>query len=958
MSQVPEGKITPGFVELLLARPTPRGRLAALRSANLLDANGLDQLLGAANDLVHSDPGKAHRLAELCANAAEVVDLPGAAARSTYIRLQTHFAKGEFDAALRMAREAYEGYVACGKYLEALRTHVGRMNVLLELGLYQEALDAGQTVLDALGGSGELEVTPTHQQRDLLTALVHQNRGGCYEYMGRFEEALEAYAVAEERYQALGETQRVGEILDNRGGILLYLGRGNEALAAHEAAAAVFSGAGLTLSYATALCNIGEANRQLANYRPSLTAFEQARHLYDPMDALPDKSLLMLDTANAYLDLNLYPESLAAYQKANSLLRHAGMVHDRARALWGMGVALTAKPDLEEAEEALAEAAQLFAAAGNSPLLSGVMLDQSVVQEARGDLDASVATARRALSLVIEKDWSVQRVYAHMRLVDLLLPDVAGSEPHLLAACRLAERMALPHLRYRLNERLGRLRRLQGNDEEAQVLLEAAIDEIERLRGTVTHESMRATFLLDKIGAYEELLRLHLSREAESNARQAFTVAERAKSRALIDLLTGVAKEPAHTTDNALQERIQNLQADLNTTYNQLLGTGQSELVAPLPDLRGRAIELEEEISQLRLRAIPATSDPFATSTPSDTWEDMPTDVALLAYHVIGDEIIAFVGARDSMRVVRNCGSVTMATQLLQQLEVQWDRLGVGQEFAEQHMALLERLTRQVLASLYGELVAPLRPLLEAAAGANTVDDDGPQKIAIVPHGLLHQVPFHALFDGEHYLIERFEISYAPSAKVFSLCQRQSSRGLDKALALSVADPLIPAVADEARAVARHLPSAEVLTDRQATLSALREKASDCGVLHLACHGMFRADNPMFSALKLHDGWLTAADVIELDLGGALVTLSACESARNQVLAGDELVGLVRGFLGAGAATLVATLWLVQDDTTSWLMEKWYAQLRTGVERAAALRNAQLALKESSRTPTTGHPLY
>lgn len=951
MSQVPEGKITPGFVEFLLARPTPRGRLAALRTANLLDANGLDQLLGAANDLVYSDPSKAQRLAELCANAAEVVDLPAAAARSAYIRLQTHFIIGEFDAALRMAREAYEGYVACGKYLEALRTHVGRMSVLLELGLYQEALDDGQIVLDALGGRGEFEVTPTHQQRDLLTALVHQNRGGCYEYMGRYEEALEAYAVAEERYQALGETQRLGEILDNRGAILLHLGRGNEALAAHEAAAAVFAEAELTLSYAAALCNIGVANRQLADYRSSLAAFEKARRLYGSLDVPVDNSLLMLDTANAYLDLNLYPEALVAYKKANPLLAKAGMAHDRARALWGMGVALTAKPDLEEAEKALAEAAELFAAAGNSPLLSGVILDQSVVQEARGNLDGSVATARRALSLVIEKDWSVQRVYAHLRLVDLLLPDVAGSEPHLLAACRLAERMALPQLRYRLNERLGRLRRLQGNDGEAQVLLEAAIDEIERLRGTVTHESMRASFLLDKIGAYEELLRLHLSSGAESNVRQAFAVAERAKSRALIDLLTGVAKEPAHPTDNALQERIQNLQADLNTTYNQLLGTGQSEFVAPLPDLRGRAVELEEEISQLRLRAIPATSDPFATSTPSDTWEDMPTDVALLAYHVIGDEIIAFVGARDSLRVVRNCGSVTMATQLLQQLEVQWDRLGVGQEFAKQHMALLERLTRQVLASLYGELVAPLRPLLDAAAGANTVD--GPRKIAIVPHGLLHQVPFHALFDGERYLIERFEISYAPSAKVFSLCQRQASRGLDKALALSVADPLIPAVADEARAVARHLPSAEVLTDRQATLSALREKAPDCGVLHLACHGMFRADNSMFSALKLHDGWLTAADVIELDLGGALVTLSACESARNQVLAGDELVGLVRGFLGAGAATLVATLWLVQDDTTSWLMERWYAQLRTGVERAAALRNAQLALKE--KLP---HPYY
>jgi CHAT domain-containing protein len=109
----------------------------------------------------------------------------------------------------------------------------------------------------------------------------------------------------------------------------------------------------------------------------------------------------------------------------------------------------------------------------------------------------------------------------------------------------------------------------------------------------------------------------------------------------------------------------------------------------------------------------------------------------------------------------------------------------------------------------------------------------------------------------------------------------------------------------------------------------------------------------MFSSLKLHDGWLTAADVLALDLDGALVTLSACESARNRVLAGDEIVGLARGFLGAGAATLVASLWLVQDETTSWMMERWYGRMREGVGRTAALREAQLALRE--RHP---HPYY
>jgi CHAT domain-containing protein len=81
--------------------------------------------------------------------------------------------------------------------------------------------------------------------------------------------------------------------------------------------------------------------------------------------------------------------------------------------------------------------------------------------------------------------------------------------------------------------------------------------------------------------------------------------------------------------------------------------------------------------------------------------------------------------------------------------------------------------------------------------------------------------------------------------------------------------------------------------------------------------------------------------------------LSACESARNQILAGDELVGLARGFLGAGASTLAASLWLVQDETTSWLMEDWYARLHDGANRACALRDAQLALKK--KCP---HPYY
>jgi CHAT domain-containing protein len=944
-----------GLVDQLLAFPTLEGRAAFLEAEGLLNADGLDLLLDLADRLVNNDPGKARRLAEFCASVAELAGAPAAVPRADYIRAGTHGLNGEFDEEIRLTKAAYDGYVALGMNLEALRTNVGLMAALLELGRYVRALNTGQAILDALDGEGEVEVAPTQEQTDLLTAFVEQNRGGCYEYMGRYDEALDAYSIAEEKYRALGMTERLGEILSNRGAILLYLGRGSEALATHETASAIFEEAGLTFRHAQALANTGEAHLRLANYMRSLEMFERARHLYDSLDALADKPLLLRDTADAYLELNLYSEALAAYGKANDWLRDSGIEHDRARTLWGMGSALIALSNFGEAEWALNGAAEKFAAAGNAPMLSGVMLEQASLLAARGDREAALDTARRALELISEHDRPVEQVYAHLRLADLLLPDMERAESHLLAAQGLAYRLALPHLRYRLNERLGHLRRLQGRDEEARVLLEAAVEEIERLRGTVAQDAMRASFLRDKMAAYEDLLLLHLAREDDEGAWRAFAVAERAKSRALADLLTGVIERaPAASADPEFEEQLRELQADLNATYNRLLGVArEDEDEVPISDLQERALELEREISRLRLQASTTIPDPFADlgALEDDALKQLPTDAVLLTYHIVGDEIMAFVNAGDGIQVFRNLGSVGVVSELSQRLSMQWDRFRVGHEFVEQHMALLERSVREILSQLYVVLVAPVEELLEEVG--NETSAGASKKMVIVPHGLLHQVPFHALFDGEQYLLEHFEISYAPSVRIYSLCQQQSPRASDRALVMSVPDPLIPAVMHEAQAVARHLPGAEVMNDGQATIDALKNASSGCYVLHLASHGLFRADNPMFSSLKLHDGWLTAADVMQLDLTGSLVTLSACESGRNEIFVGDELIGLTRAFLGVGALTLAVSLWIVQDETTAALMEKYYERLRDGAGPAEALRTAQLAIKEERL-----HPYY
>jgi CHAT domain-containing protein len=129
-------------------------------------------------------------------------------------------------------------------------------------------------------------------------------------------------------------------------------------------------------------------------------------------------------------------------------------------------------------------------------------------------------------------------------------------------------------------------------------------------------------------------------------------------------------------------------------------------------------------------------------------------------------------------------------------------------------------------------------------------------------------------------------------------------------------------------------------------------------------HGEFRPDNPLFSGLKLADGWLTTLDIFNLKLSASLVTLSACQTGRNVVAAGDELLGLMRAFLGTGTASLVLSLWKIEDRFTQRLMENFYALLADGWSKGAALRESQLRFVRSAGMTPEGagaiesHPYF
>jgi CHAT domain-containing protein len=225
--------------------------------------------------------------------------------------------------------------------------------------------------------------------------------------------------------------------------------------------------------------------------------------------------------------------------------------------------------------------------------------------------------------------------------------------------------------------------------------------------------------------------------------------------------------------------------------------------------------------------------------------------------------------------------------------------------------------------------------------------------LVIVPHNVLHAIPFHALFDGTRYVGDDFTVSYAPSASIYRLCRAKPHARGAGALIMGVPDAMAPLIADEVTAVAEIMPEARVFVGAEATAAQLRSHAAESRFVHLATHARFRSDNAMFSSILLGDGPLCVYDLYQMQLPSELVTLSGCGTGLASSVAGDEQVGLVRGLLYAGARTVLLTLWDAHDRATATFMQVFYRSVQGGLSPARALQHGMQVVRGDH-----SHPFY
>jgi len=862
------------------------------------------------------------------------------------LQAQARAIEGDLDGALALIDRARTGFLAAGAPLDALRTELGRMHVLNERGDQEEAITTGARALAALDDPAARSHADGRRLQ-MLRAKVHQNLSVCHAFAGRYARAAQEGALAETAYRAAGLEDEVASLHQNLGEQLLEVGRADEARALLQQATEEFRATGRSLFEARCHVGVGRAGMLLGHWTEALEEFARARALLEELDVRADLDQVLLRTGEAWLALGLHEEALVAYAEVEPSLRRAGQTFYLAQLLTGTGSALARAGRHDEAERALSEAAELHRSSGNVPLLSQVLLEIADVHDRRGRKADARAVAATAVDLLAGGEWLVQRVYAHLRAADLSHPDLDRVDRHLARARTLLVPLGLAPLTFRVDARQGRLRRLQGDLAEGRRLLHGACATVEALRASLPTMSLRTSFLRDAAASYTELVALELD---AGDVPAAFTAADRSKSRALLDQLS-VVRGPQRTGAGGDGEAGRSShEQELLAVYSELLrdvDPSTGPVRAQRAALLDRAATLEPLVRAEHVRnAGPGASPVAGTLELAELQRRLPEAVLVLAYHVMDDgELVCFLLTADGLRAVRGVSRLSTLQPLVRRLDAQWGRFASGASFTSRHGDPLLRGTRAVLQALHRELVAPLGPL---PAGA---------RLVVVPHGPLHEVPFAALFDGEHHLLEDHEISVSPSTSVLGAALETSAAN-GPPLVLGAADTDAPHMEDEARAVAATLPDARLRIEGEATYSTLAREAPGSAVVHLACHGLYRPDSPLFSSLHLADGWVTAARFMQLDLSGALVTLSGCETGRTPSAGGGhEVLGLAHAALAAGARGVLVSLWLLQDETAARLVSRWYELLVAGHRRGEALRRAQLELSVDEPHPYYWAPL-
>lgn len=811
-------------------------------------------------------------------------------------------------------------------------------------------------------GEHDRAIAAADQARDIFTKLgdtrrlarLANNVGNIYHRQDRFEEALACYEQSYERLLGYGDSEELVIALSNISMCLITLNDFPRALATYERAQMLCGEDKMPLLRAQADYNIAYLYYLRGQHSRAIEMLHAARRRCEATGDRYHFALCHLDLAEIYLELNLSHEAIHMAHEGQALFQKLGMGYEEAKcqAYEAMGFSQFGKA--VRAVELFGAARAKFVHEKNLVWPSLIDLYQALVLFNEGRLFESQRLCARAAEFFDGSYLPGKAVLCRLLFAQLALRrgDASAAVNECQRALERLAKLEAPVLNQQACFLLGEAQQASGDSAGAYESYQQARRHFEMLRSSLRTEELKISFMKDRLAVYERLAEVCLADSGRPDASsECFRYVELAKSRSLAERMNREEREaPAEASagQSGLVRRIRDMREELNWYYRRI---EQEQLRAEQPSpqriekLQREALAHENDLLRV-LREVSATdssedAERVAHMDPlNDVRSCLPADAALIEFFTIRDSIVAAVVTRDSLEIAP-LTPISRITNLMRMLDFQISKFRLAAEYVRSFEKQLLAATQAHLFELYTELIAPLRARFSA------------KHLVIVPHGVLHYLPFHALFDGERYLADSFTISYAPSAGIFALCQRKPSVASGTPLVIGVPDARAPFIQNEAESVSQALPHSELVLGAEPGEAALRAKGADSRLIHIATHGRYRPDNPLFSGIRLGKSYLNLYDLYQFQLNADLVTLSGCATGMNVVGAGDELLGLVRGLLHAGARSLLLTLWDVQDRTTADFMARFYRHLSSTVNIPVALRNSMVELRVDHP-----HPYY
>lgn len=827
-------------------------------------------------------------------------------------------------------------------------------------------------------------------------AEAYRNLGLIHERGGKYNQALDNFSKAIDLYREIGDSLQVANILKDRGRIyLMNLDNYSQAIENQTQALNIFQAIQDEAGVLEVLQNLGYSHEQLANYETAQNfhkrALELAMRLGDSTKIALSRHLL----ANIYWKIGNYEPALRLEKQAEQFFRASNNLKLQAVALVTEGLILMSLGNLEEAIQKQQQALELAARIDDRQDMANIHKNLGLIYRAQNRwveameqfqqaiaLDEAI-NSRRGLSYGYR---DIGSIYLQQGLIDqalayfhkafqisreildgrnlahclyeigrahLFLENLSAALDTLNLAAQHAQALFIPEVEWRARRLIGQLYyENKAWDKSIEAYL-AALNIIETMRSQIKVEEYKSGFIDDKLIVYNDLINLYME---IGQPDKALEIVERAKSRNFIDLLANRDIQFSGKVSPEQLNRGKQLENEIYRIQNELAGllikgelitqtdeTHIAQLNQKLQNLKKQyqdfLIELKSQNAELAELVVvePPDLNAITKSLPNGValLEYFYTESTLYAWAIVGQRILSWQRNYPSHQLIAAVDSLRAAL--------------------EQQKSII-----QISRHLHALLIAPFEKDLEDQT-----------HLVIVPHGALHYLPFAALIDQqERYLIDRYSLSLSPSASLLKIClDKGEPFASDRAWQPSILafgnpdlnDPRLelPFSEKEIESVSLFYPDVAAYLYQQATETKFKQTCRLSNIILLSCHGEFDPSNPLFSCLRLapdalNDGRLTAHEIFQLELNAYLVTMSACETGLATISAGDEIIGLSRSFIYAGSASLLSSLWKVDDLATAVLIKRFFRYLKEGEPKAKALQKAI----ELVRNQINVHPVY